>query len=157
MYEERVNQSVMVAMALVAATTVHKFNPAVTDFIQSPFVVFMVITLYLYNRNKNVLVSMATAFFCTVLIGILTMPEPLVKVRETFELIYPGTNSHASCANIQIKDLLSAFDGDVIELKKAMDRSSVPYNLQLTDADAPVIATYLINAGIKVGETCKLV
>ena len=156
MYEERINQSVMVAMSLVAATTVHKFNPAVTDFFQSPFIVFMVVTLYLYNRNKNILVSMATAFFCTVFVGILTMPEPLMKVRETFELIYPGTNSHASCANIQVKDLMDAFDGDETELKRAMDSSSVPYNLHLTDENAPEIATYLLNAGIKVGETCKL-
>ena len=157
MYEERINQSVMVAMSLVAATTVHKFNPAVTDFFQSPFIVFMVITLYLYNRNKNVLVSMATAFFWTVFIGILTMVEPLEKVRETFELIYPGSDMHASCADIKLADLMGAFDGDEVELKTAMDKSSVPYNLSLSDADAPIIATYLLNAGINVKETCRLV
>lgn len=158
MYEETVSKSVFVATAIVSAVAVTRLNPAVADFFQNPFIIFLVITLYMYKRNKNILVSMSTAFFFTVFVGVVTMPEPVQKIKEAFGLIYPTTNVHPSCVKVTVADLRSAFNGNEEELKRAMDSSSVPYNLQLTDRDAPEIATYLVNNSAirKITDECSL-
>jgi hypothetical protein len=69
----------------------------------------------------------------------------IFKMTETFELIYPGPTSASGCMNIKASDLLVAFNGDINKLKGAMLESGVPLNLALTDANAPEIATYLVN------------
>lgn len=158
MQEEYVNQSVMILTVIISIVTINRLNPAVSDFFQSPFIIFLVITLYLYKRNKNILVAMSSAFFFTVFVGVVTMPDVMEKTRETFELIFPTPNTHPECVDIKIANLLEKFDGDEAKLKQAMDESSVPYNLSLSDENAPEIATYLINnPRIKnIGEKCKL-
>jgi hypothetical protein len=158
MYEMSIKQGLMISTFIISGVTISKLNPAVSDFFLSPFVIFLTITLYLYEKNKNILLSMATAFFFSVFVAVVTMEEPVVKLKESFGIIYPNSNTHAGCVDIKISDLLAAFGGDETKLKTAMQQSSVPYNLTLTDVNSPEIATYLINNGKieKIGDKCKI-
>lgn len=141
---------------VVAVAIISNFNPAIKDFFSGNFVVFITIALYMYQKNKNILVSLATAFFASIFVSILTMADPVARIAETFELIYPTTDTKPGCENIKVKDLISKF-GSEIKLKNAMTESGVPEDLFLIDRDAPQIATYLINNlnNQAISETCK--
>ena len=142
---------------IVAVAIISNFNPAIKDFFSGNFVVFITIALYMYEKNKNILVSLATAFFASIFVSILTMTDPLTRMKETFELIYPTTDTKPGCENIKVTDLVAKF-GSENNLKNAMRESGVPEDLFLIDRDAPQIATYLINnlRNPVISETCKI-
>lgn len=75
---------------------------------------------------------------------------------EKFELISPTTDVLPGCANVTIPDLVALFNNDPEALKKALYVCNVPLNIHLTDGNAPLLATYLINAGKKVSDSCRL-
>ena len=96
---------------------------------------------------------------------------------DKFKLIEPQTMVHPGCLNITMNDLLSAFDGDKLKLqttvvttikellaatkdKLAHERLhmmaravGLPYNVEFTEENAPLIATMLMYAGFTFG-TC---
>jgi hypothetical protein len=96
----------------------------------------------MFNRNKNLPVSFAGAFIASIVIMILTMDDPMLKAKETFELIFPTPDSSLKFNKITVKDLENKFGGKEA-LLKTMAESDVPQNLDLTDYNAPEIATYL--------------
>ena len=142
---------------IVAVAVISNFNQAIKDFFSGNFVVFVTIALFVYEKNKNILVAIATAFFASIFVAVLTMPDPITHLKETFELIYPTTLTKPGCESIKVSDLISKF-GDENALKKAMDESGVPNNLFLTDINAPEIATYIINnrRSPLLSSTCKI-
>jgi small basic protein len=96
------------------------------------------------------------------------------KLIESISDTYPG------CTNVTLSDLLNIFDGDRVklqktvtytftELNKALPKGTgkenlikiaravgLPYNVELNDANAPLIATILLNYGYKISETCQV-
>lgn len=95
------------------------------------------------------------------------------KIMESVSDNYPG------CNKVTIKDLVSLFDGDALKLQqtaqyafselhsalpagKAKDNmvrmaraAGLPYNVELSDENAPFIATLLLNYGYKVSDDCQ--
>jgi hypothetical protein len=78
------------------------------------------------------------------------------KLLEKFELLGPQTNILPGCLPITMNDILVSFDGSSETLKQAMITSGVPFNIALNDSNAPHIATYLINHGYSLSESCSL-
>jgi hypothetical protein len=130
---------------LVMSIAVTKLNPAIKDFFQGEFLMFLIFTLFFYQKNKNVLVSVATAFFAVISITVVTMQD-FNALKEKFQLIYPSTNTKIGCEKLTIADLLEKVDGDEKVLRDLMARAGVPHNLNLTDYHASEIATYLVNS-----------
>lgn len=99
-------------------------------------------------------------------------PQTTAKLIEPKTAIYPG------CLNMTMADLEKAFDGDqqkliaattlafkelvsMIKDKSAKERlmqiayaSGLPYNIKMTDENAPYIATILLYRGFDLGNTC---
>lgn len=148
--------AINVAYALVIATAIGKFNTAVKDFITSEFIMFCVFSLFMYTRNKNILVSMAIAFFSVVGLKVLMTEDLIETAKENFEQIVgkfefvTGVDVKLGCENITVADLLKKFNGDERALKQSMMQSNVPYNLPLTDDNAPLISTYLVAGDVNV-------
>lgn len=95
-------------------------------------------------------------------------------LQESLSDNYPG------CNNITLKDLVALFDGDALKLQKTVQyafaelnnslpsgtakekfariarAAGLPYNVELNDANAPLIATILLNYGYKVSDTCQV-
>lgn len=100
------------------------------------------------------------------------------KSDSTAKLIEPKTAIYPGCLNMTIADLEKAFDGDQEKLsaattlafkellsmakdKPAKEKfmqiayaTGLPYNIQLTDENAPYIATVLLYRGFDLGNTC---
>jgi hypothetical protein len=95
------------------------------------------------------------------------------KLMESLSDNYPG------CNKVTLKDLLALFNGDAPKLQKTVQyafselnavlagkdkenllrvarAAGVPYNVELSDENAPLIATILLNYGYKVSETCQV-
>ena len=72
---------------------------------------------------------------------------------EFFDLVAPEPNIYPGCVNIKVSDLLTLFGGDKEKLKIAMFNYGVPLNVELSDYNAPLIATYFMSH-VKVTDTC---
>jgi hypothetical protein len=128
---------------------ISKVNDSLKDLLRIDFVLFFItalISLHIFKGDSAT--GLATAFLVVLVYKVVT--------KEAFELIYPGPDSSPNCLKITKNDLVAAFDGEN-NLKKEMLDAGVPYNLHLTDLNAPQIATYLINnPKIKNIVDCKL-
>lgn len=95
-------------------------------------------------------------------------------LQESLSDNYPG------CNKITLKDLIALFDGDALKLQKTVQyafselnnalpvgspkdkflriarAAGLPYNVELNDANAPLIATILLNYGYKVSDECQV-
>jgi hypothetical protein len=94
------------------------------------------------------------------------------KLQESLSDNYPG------CNKVTLKDLLALFNGDAPKLQKTVQyafselnavlagkdkdnllriarAAGLPYNVDLSDENAPLIATILLNYGYKVSDTCQ--
>lgn len=94
------------------------------------------------------------------------------KLMESLSDNYPG------CNKVTLKDLLVLFNGDAPKLQKTVQyafselnsilagkdkenllrvarAAGLPYNVELSDENAPLIATILLNYGYKVSDTCQ--
>jgi small ligand-binding sensory domain FIST len=96
-----------------------------------------------------------------------------------FKLIESLSDNYPGCNKVTLKDLLELFDGDALKLQKTVQytfselnnalpagkdkerllkiarAAGLPYNVELSDATAPFIATLLLGYGYKVSETCQ--
>jgi len=102
------------------------------------------------------------------------------EITNTQTLIEPKNEIYPGCLNITAQDLVNAFDGDKKALqdtvlsgysqllnsipkesksKETLDilarAVGLPYNVDLSDDTAPLIATFLIVQGFKLNETCR--
>jgi len=97
------------------------------------------------------------------------------KLIESLSDNYPG------CNNVTLSDLLNLFDGDHLKLQNTVKYTfneldnalpagnaakdkllkiaravGLPYNVELNDANAPLIATLLLNYGYNISDTCQV-
>lgn len=94
-----------------------------------------------------------TAFIWTIcLVAIYNL---IFFMKENFEIITNTSDVYPACQNAKVSDLLALFNGDEVALRKGMYELSIPLNLELNDTNAPLIATYFINHGKKVTESCR--
>jgi hypothetical protein len=76
-------------------------------------------------------------------------------IKENFGVITNTPTVYPGCQNAKVSDLLALYNGDLEALKRGMYELSIPLNLTLTDENAGLIATYLINHGKNVSESCR--
>lgn len=146
-----------VVSALAINSVLLRANPIIAEFFSSNVVIFTLVAVYAnkLSSDKNILVSIATAFFAVILVKIITLQDFRI-LMESFELIYPGPNSSPNCLKVTKSDLVSEF-GTENKLKQAMIESSVPLNMELNDINSPEIASYLVNnPALKEFKACKL-
>lgn len=147
-----------IVSVLAVISVLLRANPIISEFFSSNLVIFLLVAVYSnkLSSDKNILVSLATAFFAVILVKIITLQDFKV-LMESFELIYPGPNSSPSCLKVTKSDLVSEFGSESL-LKKAMIESSVPMNMELNDVNSPEIATFLVNnPNLKEFKACKLI
>jgi hypothetical protein len=75
---------------------------------------------------------------------------------ESFTLLEPHSHILAGCMDMKMDDILASFEGDEESMKTAIVNVGVPFNVTLTDENAPAIATHLINFGYKMSGDCVL-
>jgi hypothetical protein len=109
------------------------------EIIKHPAYRSIVTFLSLYIGTKDLYISIGSTI--AIVVGMWFLEK---MKMEGFELIHPSFDTHPGCNDIKVVDLVDFFKGDVNSLKKAMYSSNVPLNLELTDYDAPLIATYLV-------------
>lgn len=121
----------------------------VSDIVRHPVIKFFLTFIGVYASTKNFYVSLgSTLAFLIVYYSIKWGLEP-------FKLVWPETNTIPGCSDVKVSDLLALFDGDKEQLKRTMYASGVPLDLKINDTNAPLIATYLINFGHSITESCK--
>jgi hypothetical protein len=145
MDSQNVNVGLDIITAIVATSVVVKANPAIRDFFTSGIVVFIVVTLAIFKQTKNIYMSLAGAFFATIIIQLIVEPEFIGMIKESFDLIYPTPGSSPNCSKVTAADLQAKFGGNLNKLKEAMISSQVPLNTELNDLNSPLISTYLVN------------
>lgn len=91
----------------------------------------------------------------TTTIGLVLAYKLFFMFQENFDMITLYPSVYPGCVDTKVSDLLELFSGDALALKKAMYNSGVPLQVQLTDENSPKIATYLVNYGHKVSQSCQ--
>lgn len=137
---------------LITAVVISNLNKGIKQFFMSQFVMLTTFTLYNFQRNKNILLSIAVSFAMVIFVTMITADTHMLS--EAFDIISPTSNTKIGCEKITIKDLVDKY-GSEDALKRAMFEALVPLNLTLDDLHAPEIATYLVNIrGEKITDTC---
>ena len=137
---------------LIIALVISNLNKGIKQFFLSGFVMFVTFALYNYQRNKNILLSLAISFAMTIFVTVITTDTSMIS--EAFDVINPTSNTKIGCEMITIKDLVDKY-GSEDALKRAMFEALVPLNLTLDDRHAPEIATYLTTTTrAKISDTC---
>lgn len=97
------------------------------------------------------------------------------KLQESLSDNYPG------CNQVTMKDLIALFEGDALKLQQTVQYAfadlnrmlpadddakvklnkiaravGLPYNVELNDENAPLIATLLLNYGYKISDECQV-
>lgn len=132
---------------------VYKFDslsPKVQSIVLSTPVQFLSVFGVIYYTITNV----KHAAMYTIVLGVLFYLVTMIK--ENFDIIYNTPNVIPTCQNVKVVDLLALFGGDITKLKRSMSDLGVPLNVVLTDDNAPLIATMLVNRGKTVSESCRV-
>lgn len=103
--------------------------------------------------------------------------EPTPLNSQT--IISPRANVYPGCENVKYQDLVDAFKGNTEEMQKHVmytysklaglseDKTDpqqlefiaraigLPYNVELNDENAPLVATMLMNYGFEISDTCQ--
>lgn len=130
--------------------------------------------------NRGVFESFETqsSFFSdktkyTTLLGV---PAEINKMQ----LIESNSDNYSGCENITLNDLVAIFNGDYLKLQNTVEHSiyelmkqlpenspakdkleqisqsiGLPHNVTITDSNARLIATLLINYGYQISNTCQ--
>jgi energy-coupling factor transporter transmembrane protein EcfT len=109
------------------------------------------------------------------------LTDLLGKPVSTFgTIIESNSDNYSGCDNVTMKDILALFDGDHAKLQSTVMFSykalmeqlpnelpakeklvkiahalGIPYNVELNDKNAPLIATFLLNVGYVINDTCQ--
>lgn len=97
---------------------------------------------------------------------------------NNFKILESHTDNYPGCDSVKLKDLLAVFNNDALKLQKTVQYTyhelmnkmpkgtpkenlqkiarsiGLPYNVELNDANAPVISTMLLQYGYTINETC---
>jgi hypothetical protein len=137
---------------LITAIVVTSLNKGIKEFFMSELVMFIVFTLYNYQKNRNVVVSLATAVGLVIFVTLITADSYLMS--EAFTIISPNSNTKVGCRDVKLQDLVAKY-GSIEKLQSAMSDALVPGNLLITDENASEIATYLATTTrAKISDTC---
>lgn len=97
-----------------------------------------------------------------------------------FKLLESLSDNYPGCNNVTMKDLVALFDGDALKLQKTVQYAfadlnrmlppdadakaklgqiaravGLPYNVEMNDENAPLLATLLLNYGYTVSDNCR--
>ena len=116
------------------------------------YVLFRIAVLFLvvWTSNKDPTVALLLAIGLIVTMNSLAGRRPF----ETF-LVQQNTNVMPACLGVTMADLLEVFNGDEQSLRQALFNVGVPANVKLTDNDAPILATHLVNFGYQINSACS--
>jgi hypothetical protein len=140
------------SLVVYAGLAAPSLPEAVLVLFDNPFFRIVILGLVMWNINDNPSMSIMLAMVFVMVMNTLAGK----KLLEKFELIDPQTNILPGCLPITMSDILDAFEGSSETLKQAMINAGVPFNLKLDDSNAPHIATYLINHGYALSDSCSL-
>lgn len=113
-------------------------------------IVFLALIVWTGNHDPVVAVGIAVAFFMTV--NLANSKKPF-EAFEHFE--GPNTAIYPGCMNMTVFDLLESFKNDKDALLNAMMVARVPADVTITDYNAPLIGTYLLNKGFTLKAPCN--
>lgn len=132
-----------------AIDTLDSLPVPVTDVIMHPVTKAALLFVTVYLTTKDVMTSLVAV------IAVVIMYRLSFLIKEKFEIITITPDVYPGCVKATVADLLGLFNGDTHALKKSMYDIGVPLNLPLTNDNAPKIATYFINHGKKITESCR--
>lgn len=143
---------VLIISSIVLFNTVHSLD-SLPDKVKSILlhpaskVLSIFISVYYVTRDiKTALISTLVLF---------ALYNAFFFIKENFEIITNTPDVMIGCQNVKVSDLIALFNGDEGALRKAMYELSIPLNIELNDINAPKIATYFVNHGKKISETCR--
>lgn len=151
--------AIVIVLALNVVNTFNLESYIGTDLINSH--IPEVIKPFLYHKIAKYASLFLVLLFVTkdikrsILITLIAYIVMYLFFNENFDTFDITTNVYNGCVDLTIKDLLALFDGDESALRKAMYQASIPLNLTLSDANAPLIGTYMIQSGKKLTASCQ--
>jgi hypothetical protein len=140
------------SLILYAGFAAPSLPDSVLVLFDNPFFRIIILALVMWNINDDPAMSIMLAMVFVMVVNTLSGK----KLLEKFELLDQTTNILPGCLPITMVDILDAFDGSSENFEEAMVTAGVPFNLKLNDSNAPHIATYLINHGYSLSESCSL-
>jgi len=102
----------------------------------------LVLFLVVWTNNQDPTVALSLA------VG-LVVAMNLFSGRSAFEtfLIEQDTNVLPICQGLTVSDILAAFNGSESAMRQALHNTGFPHSVQLTDYNAPILASHLVNKG----------
>lgn len=135
-------------ITLLTIQNVNKVPVSVKKVLNHPISHMVAIFLSIFVNTKNLYVSFATT------VAIMFVFHVMSMYSENFDPLVSDTDVFPGCLNVTIEDLAKMFKSPE-EFKNVMHDCKVPSNVELTDENAPLIATYLINSGLLVSGECR--
>ena len=174
-----------VGILLYAAQLAPKLNDNITVWFANTWVKLAFLFIVLYLGSHDLILS--AVFACIIVFGINYFSRgswkesfdstfsnfPFAGTPQSVTILEPQSEVLPGCGSITMKDLLAAFDGDLIKLqasvnhvfkdammnetetdpKKRLEKysrlSGVPFNVEINDDNAPLISSYLIMYGFQ--------
>jgi hypothetical protein len=114
--------------------------------LKAPAVRILVLFLVVWTNNQDPTVALGLAL--ALVIGM-----NLLSGRGAFEtfLIEHNTDVVPSCRNITISNILDGFGGSETKMYRALHNSGFPHSVDVTDYNAPIVASFLVNKGYQFG------
>jgi hypothetical protein len=109
-------------------------------------IIWLALIVWLTNHDPGVGIACALAFIMSLNVS---------SGKGLFERFEgPQSSIMPSCYNYTVFDLLESFKNDKSALLNAMMIARLPGDLKITDDNAPLIATYLVNKGFALKAPC---
>lgn len=129
---------------LITVNNSDKIPQSVVKVIHHPITFSVAIFLSVFMKTKDFYISLAT-----------TVAVMLVfYIMNTHIENFQSTDVMPGCETIKISDLRKLFKDDE-DFKASARECRVPSNIPMTDEYAPLIATYMVNSGKMVSESCS--
>lgn len=135
-------------LILYASKTRFPLDAVITKHLTSPYVQALSIISIAYFGSQDTTVAVLLGLIF-ILVNHFSHIKNGMEHFEGQNAVLPG------CYNITVSDLLESFANDKTKLMNAMLFSRVPGNLAVSDYNAPLIATYLINHGMTIKAPCS--
>ena len=133
--------SIYIVTSLALVNTVNSTPKFITEFIKKPVVANVITFTAVYLITKNI----RLAIIYTAMMFVINN-----TVHENFQEfeIQPG------CHDATVSDLLSLYDNDPVKLRKAIYLLGVPLSVDISEENAPYIASFIIGNGTQVTKDC---
>ena len=138
-----INHLILISVILSVDSLPEEFKKIVSDKYTRLALLFF--SLYFLTRDFSKAFMGVVASF----IFLEFLSRELVTEKFTDLEVMPG------CSKATVADLLSLFNGDRGKLIRAMYTIGIPLNLELSEENSPMIASYFVNHGKKVSESCS--